>query len=144
MLTLKNTLCTIIGIIGTAVSQLFGGWSAALTTLIIFMGTDYISGVIVAGIFHKSTKTNSGGLNSLIGWKGLFKKGVTLAIVLVSHRLDMLIGTNYIRDAVIIAFCANELISIIENAGLMGVPIPAVITKAIEVLKERSNGDGGN
>ena len=144
MLTLKNTLCTIIGIIGTAVSQLFGGWSAALTTLIIFMGTDYISGVIVAGIFHNSTKTKSGGLNSLIGWKGLFKKGVTLAIVLVSHRLDMLIGTNYIRDAVIIAFCANELISIIENAGLMGVPIPAVITKAIEVLKERSNGDDGN
>ena len=138
MLTLKNTLCTIIGIIGTAVSQLFGGWSAALTTLIIFMGTDYISGVIVAGIFHKSTKTNSGGLNSLIGWKGLFKKGVTLAIVLVSHRLDMLIGTNYIRDAVIIAFCANELISIIENAGLMGVPIPEPITKAIEVLKNHT------
>ena len=144
MLTLKNTLCTVIGFIGAAVSQLFGGWSAALTTLIIFMGIDYISGVIVAGIFHKSTKTNSGGLNSLIGWKGLFKKGVTLAIVLVSHRLDMLIGTNYIRDAVIIAFCANELISIIENAGLMGIPIPTVITKAIEVLKERGNGDGGN
>lgn len=138
MLTLKNTLCTVIGFIGAAVSQLFGGWSAALTTLIIFMGIDYISGVIVAGIFHKSTKTNSGGLNSLIGWKGLFKKGVTLAIVLVSHRLDMLIGTNYIRDAVIIAFCANELISIIENAGLMGIPIPEPITKAIEVLKNHT------
>ena len=105
------------------------------TTLIIFMGIDYISGVIVAGVFHKSTKTETGGLNSLIGWKGRFKKGLTLAIVLVAHRLDLLIGTNYIRDAVIIALCANELISIIENAGLIGIPIPTVITKAIEVLK---------
>ena len=138
MLTFKNMLCTAIGIIGTTISQLFGGWSAALTTLIIFMGIDYISGVIVAGIFHNSTKSTTGGLNSLIGWKGLFRKGVTLAIVLVSHRLDILIGTTYIRDAVIIAFCSNELISIIENAGLMGIPIPTPITKAIEVLKEKS------
>ena len=137
MLNLKNILCTAIGIVGTSVSQLFGGWSAALTTLIIFMGIDYISGVIVAGVFHKSTKSNTGGLNSLIGWKGLFRKGVTLAIVLVAYRLDLLIGTNYIRDAVIIAFCSNELISIIENAGLMGIPIPTPITKAIEVLKEK-------
>ena len=144
MLNLKNILCTAIGIVGTTVSQLFGGWSAALTTLIIFMGIDYISGVIVAGVFHKSTKTKTGGLNSLIGWKGLFKKGLTLAIVLVAHRLDLLIGTNYIRDAVIIAFCANELISIIENAGLIGIPIPTVITKAIEVLKERGGGNEGN
>ena len=141
MLTFKNMLCTAIGIIGTTISQLFGGWSAALTTLIIFMGIDYISGVIVAGIFHNSTKSTTGGLNSLIGWKGLFRKGVTLAIVLVSHRLDILIGTTYIRDAVIIAFCSNELISIIENAGLMGIPIPTPITKAIEVLKERSGGN---
>ena len=51
----------------------------------------------------------------------------------------MLIGTTYIKDAVIIAFCANELISIVENAGLMGLPIPNVITKAIDVLKEKSN-----
>ena len=141
MLNLKNMLCTAIGILGTAISHLFGGWSAALTTLIIFMGIDYISGVIVAGIFHKSTKSTTGGLNSLIGWKGLFRKGITLSIVLVAHRLDLLIGTNYIRDAVVIAFCTNELISIIENAGLMGIPVPQSITKAIEVLKERSGTD---
>lgn len=137
MITLKNMLCTAIGILGTAISHLFGGWSAALTTLIIFMGIDYISGVIVAGIFHKSTKSTTGGLNSLIGWKGLFRKGITLSIVLVAHRIDLLISTTYIRDAVVIAFCTNELISIIENAGLMGIPIPSPITKAIEVLKEK-------
>ena len=144
MLNLKNILCTVIGTIGAIISQSFGGWSAALTTLVIFMGLDYITGIIVAGVFKNSTKSENGGLNSLIGWKGLIRKGVTLAIVLVAHRLDMLIGTAYIKDAVIIAFCANELISLIENAGLMGIPIPEVIKKAIEVLKEQGEGHESN
>ena len=141
MINLKNTLCAALGLIGGCIAQAFGGWSTALTTLVIFMGLDYITGIVVAGVFKASTKSETGGLNSLIGWKGLFKKGVTLAIVLVAHRLDMLIGTDYIKDAVIIAFCANELISIVENAGLMGVPIPKVITKAIEVLKEKGDNE---
>ena len=64
---------------------------------------------------------------------------VSLLFVLVGHRLDLSFGTNFIRDAVTIAFIANELISIVENAGLMGVPIPKTITDAIEVLKEKSD-----
>ena len=138
-MTIKNIICTILGVIGAAISNLFGGWDAALTTLIIFMAIDYASGIIVAGVFHKSSKSDSGGLNSHIGWQGICRKGITLAIVLIACRLDLLIGTSYIKDAVIIAFCANELISIVENAGLMGLPIPNVITKAIDVLKEKSN-----
>ena len=138
-MTVKNILCTVFGIIGASVSKAFGGWDAALTTLIIFMAIDYASGIIVAGVFHKSSKSDTGGLNSHIGWQGICRKGITLAIVLVACRLDLLIGTSYIKDAVIIAFCANELISIVENAGLMGLPIPNVIIKAIDVLKEKSN-----
>ena len=138
-MTVKNILCTVFGIIGASISKVFGGWDAALTTLIIFMAIDYASGIIVAGVFHKSSKSDTGGLNSHIGWQGICRKGITLAIVLVACRLDMLIGTSYIKDAVIIAFCANELISIVENAGLMGLPIPNVIIKAIDVLKEKSN-----
>ena len=137
-MTFKNILCTVFGVIGAAISNLFGGWDAALTTLIIFMAIDYVSGVIVAGVFHKSSKSDTGGLNSHIGWQGICRKGITLAIVLIACRLDLLIGTSYIKDAVIIAFCANELISIVENAGLMGLPIPNVIIKAIDVLKEKS------
>jgi toxin secretion/phage lysis holin len=140
-MNVKNVICTILGMAGAAVSEAFGGWSSALTTLIIFMGLDYITGIVVAGVFKASNKSSGGGLESKAGWKGLMKKGVTLVIVLASARLDMLIGTNYIKDAVIIAFCANELISIIENAGLMGVPIPSTITKAIEVLKEKGDKD---
>ena len=138
-MTFKNIICTVLGVIGAAISNLFGGWDAALTTLIIFMAIDYASGIIVAGVFHKSSKSDTGGLNSHIGWQGICRKGITLAIVLVACRLDLLIGTSYIKDAVIIAFCANELISIVENAGLMGLPIPDVIIKAIDVLKEKSN-----
>lgn len=138
-MTIKNMLCAVFGVIGASISKLFGGWDAALTTLIIFMAIDYASGIIVAGVFHKSSKSDTGGLNSHIGWQGICRKGITLAIVLIACRLDLLIGTSYIKDAVIIAFCANELISIVENAGLMGLPIPDVIKKAIDVLKERSS-----
>ena len=134
----QSSFCAILGTIGGAVAACFGGWDAALTTLIIFMTIDYLTGLIVAGIFHKSQKTESGSLESRAGWKGLCRKGVTLLIVLVACRLDMLVNSNFIRDAVVIAFVTNEAISIIENAGLMGVPIPAVIVKAIEVLKKKS------
>ena len=127
-----------VGAIGGAFASFFGGWDAALTTLLIFMGIDYLTGLIVAGVFHKSQKTKTGSLESRAGWKGLCRKGVTLLIVLVACRLDLLTGSTFIRDAVVIAFVVNETLSIIENAGLMGVPIPSVIVKAIEVLKKRS------
>lgn len=134
-MTLKNVICMVVGVIGAAISELFGGWDAALTTLVMFMAIDYVSGLIVAGIFHKSSKSETGGLNSQIGWQGICRKGITLAIVLIASRLDILIGTSYIKDAVIIAFCSNELISIVENAGLVGIPMPDVILKAIDILK---------
>ena len=82
-------------------------------------------------------KDSTGALESRAGFKGLCRKCMTLLFVLVAYRLDIMIGTDYIRNAVIIAFCANEAISIIENAGLMGVPIPEVITKAVDVLQEK-------
>lgn len=130
-----------IGVIGSGIAALFGGWDAALVTLIIFMGIDYFTGLIVAGVFHNSTKTENGALESKAGWKGLCRKGVTLLIVLVACRLDLIMGSTFIRDAVIIAFIANETISIIENAGLMGVPIPSVIVKAIDVLTKKAESE---
>lgn len=136
---MKNTICAAVGAVGGSIAALLGGWDTALATLMIFMGVDYLTGLIVAGVFHASSKTENGALESRAGWKGLCRKGATLLVVLVACRLDMVMGSTFIRDAAIIAFVANETISIIENAGLMGVPIPAVITKAIEVLKDRSD-----
>ncbi len=139
---MKNVFYTLLGIAGSLMASLFGGWDAAIVTLISFMAIDYITGLIVAGVFHASNKSPNGSLESRAGWKGLCRKGVTLLVVLVATRLDMAIGTHYIRDAAVIAFVANEAVSIIENAGLMGIPIPEVIIRMIDVLKKRSD-DGG-
>lgn len=135
---MKQIVCTVIGAVGSGIAALFGGWDTGLVSLLIFMGLDYVSGLVVAGVFHKSNKTDTGSLESKAGWKGLCRKCMTLVFVLVAYRLDLIIGTNYIRDAVIIAFIANELISLVENAGLMGIPLPGVLTKAIDILQKKS------
>lgn len=136
-MSIKDIIVMICGIIGGAISTAFGGWNHLLTTLLVAMGVDFVTGLAVAGIFKKSRKTANGALESNVGWKGLVKKGIVLLIVLIAHRLDIALGTTIIRDSVVIAFIVNELISITENAGLMGVPIPKAITKAIDVLKEK-------
>lgn len=133
---MKNAICTFLGVLGSMVASLFGGWSASLTSLLIFMGIDYLSGLIVAGVFHNSPKTETGALESRAGFKGLIRKAMVLVFVLIGYRLDVAVGTSYIRDAVCIAFIANELISIIENAGLMGIPIPDAISEGVDMLKK--------
>lgn len=138
---MKDMICAGLGAVGGWISWLLGGWDSAVVTLLIFMAIDYISGLAVAGVFHASRKTDSGALESRAGWKGLCKKAMTLLFVLIAHRLDMVIGTTYIRDAVVIAFVANELISIVENAGLMGVPMPAAIENAIDILQKKVDKD---
>jgi toxin secretion/phage lysis holin len=139
--TAKATLIGLLGAIGSFIAQLFGGWTSDLATLIIFMGIDFLMGFLIAAIWKKSGKSENGALSSWSAWKGLCRKCISLLFVLISYRLDMALGVNYIRTAVIIAFIVNELISIVENAGIMGVPIPGVIAKAIDILKQKSDGD---
>lgn len=144
---MKAMILAIAGVCGSAIAAAFGGWTSGLTTLLIFMAIDYVTGLLVAGVFKRSPKTDTGGLESRAGWKGLIRKGVTLLIVLVACRLDIIINSNYIRDMAVIAFVMNECISIVENAGLMGVPVPKVIIKAIDILQKKSekeNEENGN
>ncbi len=103
------------------------------------MAIDYATGLILAGVFKKSPKSCGGALESRAGLKGLCRKCGILLAVLVAYRLDIAVGADYIRTSVIIAFIANEAISIIENIGLMGVPLPGAIKKAIEVLRSKNN-----
>ena len=138
---MKDTICAAVGLGAGVVSRLVGGFDTPILALIICMGADYVTGLIVAGVFHTSPKTKSGGLDSRVGWKGLARKFVTLLIVVVANLADLLLGLHYIRDAVIAAFCANECISILENAGLMGIRIPRVLTEALEKLGEEENHD---
>ena len=139
ILITKTGVCGMVGLVGGAIVKLFGGWSSDMTTLITFMAIDFFMGLIVAGVFGKSDKSPTGALDSKAGWRGLCKKCVTLLFVLIAHRLDIALGTDYIKSATIIAFILNEIISIAENAGLMGIPLPQVITKGIELLKEKDD-----
>lgn len=135
---MKLKICTLIGVLGGLISAALGGWDYALVTLMIVMCVDYISGIVVAGVFHASKKTQSGALESNVGFKGLCRKCMILLIVLIAYRMDLVIGVTYIRDTVIIGFIANELISIIENAGLMGITLPPALVKAIDILTEKA------
>lgn len=128
-----------VGMIGAVVAALLGGWDMALQTLVSFMAADYITGFAVAAVFHKSNKTEGGALSSAAGLRGLFKKGGMLLLVYVVCRLDLLTGTDYLRDTTVIALVSNETVSIAENLGLMGVPLPKIITKAVETLKNKED-----
>ena len=124
-----------VACVGAAIASLLGGWTGAMTTLVILMFIDYVTGIIVAGVFHNSPKCSGGALSSAVGFKGICRKFVILLIVVVACRVDLLLETNIIRDATCIGFCVNELVSITENAGLMGIPLPRKLVEAIEVLR---------
>lgn len=134
---MKQFFCTVSGCIGAAIGWAFGGFDAAMGALLMCMAVDYFSGSIVALVFHKSSKTETGSYNSMYGLKGLCKKGLMLLFVLVAVQIDRLLGTSYVRDAVCIGFCANEVLSIIENLGLAGIPMPEAVMKALEQLQNK-------
>ena len=134
---MKEAICTVTGLVGGVVSTLLGGFSQGLTALFICMVIDYVSGLVVAGVFHTSPKTESGALQSNTCVKGIIKKIMVLCLVAIAHRIDIVVGSSYIRDAAIIGFMVNEIISIFENAGLMGIKLPSVMTKAIDILTDK-------
>ncbi len=126
-------ICAVIGVI----AGLYGEWTAALSILAIMMGVDYITGVLVA-ISGKSPKTDGGGLSSKIGFVGIAKKGFIMLIVLVATQLDKAIGNTSMvfQTATVFYYIANEGLSILENADLMGVPFPAFIKQRLESMRE--------
>ena len=134
---MKETVCTIFGVVGAGLAWAFGGWDSALMALLMCMAIDYLSGSIVALVFHNSNKSETGSYNSTYGLKGLCKKGLMLLFVLVAVQIDGLLGADYVRDAVCIAFCSNEVLSIVENLGLAGVPMPEAVVKALEQLQKK-------
>ena len=134
---MKELICTALGVVGAAAAWAFGGWDAALAALMICVSVDYISGSVVALVFHKSRKSETGAYNSAYGLKGLCKKGLMLLFVVVAVQADRLLGADYVRDAVCIGFCTNEILSIVENLGLAGIPLPNAVVDALEQLKTK-------
>ena len=133
---MKELLCTAAGLLGGAAAWLLGGWDAALLGLMVCMAVDYLSGSVVALVFHKSRKTPNGAYDSGYGLKGLFKKVLMLLFVTVAVQADRLLGSDYVRDAVCIGFCVNEILSIVENLGLAGIPLPQAVINALEQLRK--------
>lgn len=147
--TIKLTISLFFGTLSSAIIELLGGGDVNLKALIIFMIIDFITGLIVAIFWGKSNKSENGGLSSKACWKGIIKKVCTLLIVVVSHQADILLNTDYIRNAIIIAFCISEIISICENAGEMGIlpkQVQAIFNRVIDLLNKKSdkNNSGNN
>ncbi|MBO4898440.1 MAG: phage holin family protein [Clostridia bacterium] len=142
-MTVKNIICGICAAIGGYISYLLGGFTADLVTLILFMVIDFLMGLALALIFHRSSKTETGTLSSSAAFKGIIKKIAELMFVVIAQRLDIYLGCAFIKDAVIIGFIINELISITENAGLMGITSPAIV-EAIDILKKQVGGKNEN
>lgn len=135
-------VCSFAGVVGAAIADALGGWDDAVLTLIIFMAIDFAMGLLCAMVFGKSNKSANGALSSAACWKGLVKKVCTLLIVVMSHYIDVVADLNFVRNAVVIAFCVSESISIMETAGLMGIlpeGVQKILTKAIDVLKSKGN-----
>ncbi|MCL2357071.1 MAG: phage holin family protein [Defluviitaleaceae bacterium] len=135
---IRGAAITATGFAASAASHLFGGFDMLLQTLLIFMAIDMITGITSAVVFKCSDKTETGRLTSRAGFKGLIKKGCCLLLIVVAVYLDAILDTGSLtRDAVIVAFCLNELISILENMGKMGIKMPAPIVNALEMLWTR-------
>jgi len=135
---LGATIVCTVGALGSAIAYLLGGWETAIQTLVVFMLIDYITGIMLA-LLNKSKKTEGGGLSSAVGLKGIFKKFGMLIVVIIANRLDVLAGTDIIRNGCILILVANEGLSIIENLGTMGVPVPKILIRFIEALKNKDN-----
>lgn len=138
---IKNGILAGLAVFGSFATNALGGWDASLQVLIALMVADYITGVLVAAVWHNSSKSSSGALNSVAGFKGVLKKGMILVLVWLGVLLDHATGANYIRTAVVLFFIGNEGISLLENLGLMGVPYPTFLKKALEALHDQ--GDQG-
>lgn len=135
-------VCGVIGVIGAAIAEALGGWDDAIIALVIFMTIDFIMGLLCALVFGKSDKSENGALSSAACWRGLVKKVCTLLIVVMSHYIDVVAEVSFVRNAVVIAFCVAEAISIMETAGLMGIlpeGVQRVLTKAIDILKNKGD-----
>lgn len=139
MIEIKDGIIAVVATIGSAIAGALGGWDSALSTLLVLMAIDYITGVLVAAVWHKSGKSETGGVSSAAGAKGLLRKMVILLVVLLGATLDRVLGIDYVRTAVCLFYIANEGLSILENTAIMGVPYPSFIRNMLDVMRQKAD-----
>ena len=132
MNTIWNWLRGAFAAIGAGLGYFLGGCDGFLYALIAFVAIDYVTGVMCAIVDKK--------LSSSVGFKGIFRKVLIFVMVGIGHTLDAQIlgGGDTLRTAVIFFYCANEGLSLIENAGHLGLPIPAKLKSVLAQLHNRS------
>lgn len=131
------SVLTVFSAAGAAILSALGGWDTSLQFLIGIMAVDYLLGILIALIWHKSQKTAGG--ESSASLKSLLRKFSVLLIVYVAVQLDTVANTGgYLRTAVILFFIANEGFSVAEDLGIMGVPMPPAVKNAFAVIKSKA------
>lgn len=136
---MKTILLAALAAAGAAVSAALGGWDGALAVLLALMAADYCTGLLLALVFHKSTKTPSGAASSAAGFRGLVRKAVMLLVVFMAARMDDALGLDYVRTAVCLFYSANEGLSLLENTAAMGVPYPKFVKDMLDVMKSQNS-----
>lgn len=136
-MTWDKIVKALAGVAG-AIAGLFGEWNTMLTILVVVMAIDYVSGWIVA-LCGRSPKTEGGGLSSKVGFIGIAKKAFIMLLILLATVLDRAIGTGaaVFQSSLVLYYIANEGLSILENAALMGVKFPEKLRKALETMREK-------
>lgn len=135
-------IISVFSVAAGAMVQMLGGWDSALQLLCVVMASDYMTGIICALVWKKSPKSDDGSFNSKASLKGLLRKAGILLAVLIAYQLDNMAGTKFVRTSVIMFFTANDGFSVIENLGIMGLPMPKTMKNAFELLRQR--GESGN
>lgn len=138
ILTIRLWIYAICGAVGAFFTWAFGAWAYAMIGLVCLMIVDYVTGLIIAGVLKKSYKSCNGGLSSKVGFQGLFKKVFMFVACFIAAQADILFNTNLFLAAIVSGFIINEIISIVENLGIMGIKIPAPIQAAIDILKKQA------
>ena len=130
---MENTMKWLAAAAGAA-AGLFMRMPIALRLLVLLMGLDYLSGVGVA-LLGKSPKSEGGALSSKAGFAGLARKAMILIVILLAAVLDNLTGSAACTGAAAMFYIVNESLSILENAVLLGVPVPQKLMQALDVAK---------
>ena len=139
-LMIKDSVLVALSVAGSFMARALGGWDTALQTLVILMAIDYITGILIAAVWQKSSKSKTGALESRAGFKGLVRKGLILLVVLIGVQLDAILGLQaFCRTTIVLFFCGNEGLSIVENLGIMGLPLPDFVKTKFEQLKAKGN-----
>lgn len=143
MVHIKNSVLAALAAVGAFIAKTLGGWDAMMKLLAALMCLDILTGWLVAALWKRSNKSESGALNSKANFKGLCKKGMIILLVWVGALLDNAVGSTYVRNMVVIFFVGNEGLSLLENLGLMGVPYPDFFKRMLEVLHDQGDKGGG-